>query len=184
MIQVWEVDSDGNIVEHYLMTQKQIDVARKEGKILIEFPWGEGFYSPKFDLENNKWIESDLESVLNQLKQEKFAELSQACREDILGYFKATVNGIEYEFSFDAEAQDNFTETLVLFTSNIIAEQEWTAWKDGQPVRIMLDKDSFMRVIQKAYGHKNSKIAKLRNELQPILESCTTIEEIKSITWN
>jgi hypothetical protein len=74
MIQVWEVDQNGNIIETYLWTQEEIDTAKEEGRKIIDFPWGEGFYSPKFDLANNKWVEGMTQQEIDALKSSQLPQ--------------------------------------------------------------------------------------------------------------
>jgi hypothetical protein len=148
--------------------------------------WGpnRAFYKPKYDFTINDWVEGkDYQEILEIVKREKLGEMNRKCEEAILGYFKANVDGVEYEFSFDREAQTNFTGTMILFSQGIIDSIEWTAWKDDVAHRITLSKEQFMQIAGLAFEHKNSKITRLRNELQPQIESCTTVEEVQAITW-
>jgi hypothetical protein len=127
-------------------------------------------------------LTTDIE-LLNFYKELKLIYFGKVCQEQILGYFKATVNGVEYDFSFDREAQQNFTGTLALFTEGLITEMEWTAWLNGQAERIILDKPTFLSIINVAFAHKNSKISHLRNDIQPLIEQATTIAEVEAISW-
>jgi hypothetical protein len=120
---------------------------------------------------------------LDRSKKKKTEELSNACQKAILGYFEATVNSVAYLFSFDREAQTNFTGTLALFTEGLITEMEWTAHREGVAERIVLDKVKFLQVIAVAFQHKNMKVAKYRNQLVPLVEQATTLEEVADITW-
>ncbi len=121
--------------------------------------------------------------VIKLTKKERFEELSRECENEILGYFEGTVNSVPYLFSFDREAQSNFTGTLALFTEGAVSHMEWTAWKDGKAERIILDKQQFMKIVATAFNHKNSKISRLRGEIQEKLDEATTIEEIESVVW-
>jgi hypothetical protein len=121
--------------------------------------------------------------ILKEAKQRKFDELDAKCEEEILGYFKASVNDEEYLFSFDEKAQSNFIGVFSLFTQGLITEIEWTAWQDEEAKRVTLDKDQFTSVVLLAFAHRDGKVKRLRNELQPILEACETLEEINEVTW-
>jgi hypothetical protein len=121
--------------------------------------------------------------ILKEAKEDKFEELDAKCEEEILGYFKATIDDVEYEFSFDEKAQSNFIGVFALFTQGLITEIEWTAWQGEEAKRVTLDKDQFTSVVLLAFAHRDGKIKRLRNELQPILEACQTLEEVNEVTW-
>lgn len=148
--------------------------------------WGGdlGLHSPRWDFKLNKWVEGrSSQSILDAKKKEKFDSLSLDCQNAILGYFKAPVNGIEYEFSFDREAQSNFTGALIFMSQGMINSVEWTAWKDGVAERITISKEQFMPIIGIAFAHKDKNISKLRSTIQEQLNGCDTIEEIESLKW-
>ncbi|PGT10310.1 hypothetical protein COD03_21330 [Bacillus cereus] len=181
----WEIDKEGYVIEHYLMSDRKIEMALSEGRRIITFCWKESFYKPRFDDSMNDWIEGvNVDSILPIIKESKFNELNQACNKDISGYFDAPVGSETYTFSFDAEAQANFIGSLALFNEGLMTEVEWTAWKDDKAHRVNLSKEQFMSVAFIAYREKDAKISKLRNVLQPRIEACTTIEEVKAISWD
>lgn len=121
--------------------------------------------------------------ILKVIKEDKMDELTKQCQEDILGYFNAKIGEVEYRFSFDYEAQQNFNGTLSFFDRGLIPNVQWTAYKDGEAIRITLTEEEFMNVVMTAFAFKNSKISRLRNELQPLVEKAETIEEVESIKW-
>jgi hypothetical protein len=121
--------------------------------------------------------------TIEQLKERKIKELDQACNEAILGRFPATVGEIDYDFSFDAEAQANFTGTLVLFTNETISEVEWSAYLGGEKVRITLTKEQLTSVAMTAFAHKDSLIKRFNNDLLPLVQLATTKEELDVIEW-
>jgi hypothetical protein len=123
------------------------------------------------------------EAWLDAFKQQKIKEFSSKCKEEILGQFEATVNSVAYYFSFDMEAQANFTGTLALFTEGLIDRMEWTAYKDGVAERLFLDKTQFLKVISEAFQHKNRNITKYRNELCVKVNQATEVEELELLTW-
>jgi hypothetical protein len=187
----YEIDLEtGMIIENHVMATQYED---KDGNVItVEIPpnykegWGvnRSFYNPIFDIEKNDWVEGkSADEILSIAKEKRFRELSIQCQDSILGYFKAIINEVEYEFSFDREAQSNFTGTLHFFSNGLIENVEWTAWKDGVAERLILDEVQFMNIAKLAFTHKNQKISKLRNELQPQLDACQTIEELELITW-
>ncbi|MED3396469.1 hypothetical protein [Bacillus wiedmannii] len=181
----WEVDEEGYVIEHYLMSEDKIEKALSEGRRIIKFCWKESYYKPRFDETLNEWVEgADMEVVLKDVKTVKFNQLNDACNKDILGYFDASVGSETYTFSFDTEAQSNFIGSLALFNEGLMTEVEWTAWKGDTPHRVTLNREQFMSVAFVAYQEKDAKISKLRNVLQPRIEACTTIEEVNAIQWD
>ncbi|MED2040437.1 hypothetical protein P4V58_25445 [Bacillus wiedmannii] len=181
----WEIDQEGYVIEHYLMSDKQIGMALSEGRRIITFCWKKSFYKPRFEDSLNEWVEGvDVDSILPVIKVSKFNELNQACNKDISGYFDASVGSETYTFSFDAEAQANFIGSLALFNEGLMTEVEWTAWKGDKAHRVTLSREQFMSVAFVAYREKDEKISKLRNVLQPRVEACTTIEEANAIQWD
>ncbi|WP_255256162.1 DUF4376 domain-containing protein [Bacillus mycoides] len=181
----WEIDKEGYVIEHYLMSDSKRELAIAEGRRIIDFCWKKSFHKPRFDETLNDWIEgADMESVLKLVRENKFDELNDACNKDILGYFDAPVGSETYSFSFDTEAQSNFIGSLALFNEGLMSEVEWTAWKGEQAHRVILSREQFMGVAFVAYREKDAKISKLRNVLQPRIEACTTIEEVQAIYWD
>jgi hypothetical protein len=136
---------------------------------------------------NYRFLDGELVNLqtaeLEYAKKEKFDYLNFMCQKEIFGYFKVNINGVEYDFSFDKEAQANFTGTMLFFSTNMIQEVEWTAWKNGIVQRLTLDKNTFLNIATTGFNFKNSRISKLRNVLEPQLNECTTLEEINNINW-
>jgi len=175
--QYYHVDDDGYIIETYVCDDADVPPMYFEG-------WEGAIEKPRWNFETGQWEESKpLEERLQEAKKRKFAELDTACSAAILGYFKAPVNGVDYEFSFDYEAQSNFIGTMTLFTQGLISEIEWTAWKDGKPNRIKISKEDFLNVAMLGYRHKDDKVTKLRNVLEAQINACQTVEELKNIRW-
>lgn len=126
-------------------------------------------------------IDNDHELAL--ARESRFSDLSLICENEIKGYFNAVIHGKEYSFSYDYEAQINFTGTMVLFNENAITEVEWTAHREGIAERILLNKEDFITLSGLAFTHKNSRISKLRNSIQVQLENANSLEEIEAVAW-
>jgi YHS domain-containing protein len=184
MIQVWEVDQYGNIIETYLWTQEEIDGARSNGRKIVDFPWGESFLSPKFDLVNNKWVEGkSSDELLNMLRQNKMDELNSACNNAIYGRFASTFNGKTYYFSCDSEAQSNFEKVDRAFEKGRITQINWTAYDESDNVvRLTYDTTSFETLYVDHLNHIQSNISKLRDTLMPQVENASE-DELKQINW-
>lgn len=156
-----------------------------EDSIKLLLPSGHPFFaSPLSYMYVDQSLIKDDVHELKMLRQQRFEELSKECETEIKGYFKVVLHDTEYAFSYDYEAQLNFTGTLILFNENQIDEVEWTAYNGENVERITLDKTDFLIVTNEAFMHKNGNIHKLRNIIQPLLESCQTKEEINAIKWN
>lgn len=125
----------------------------------------------------------DAHDPLSSVKNDKATELNETCNKTILGRFKATIDGTEYEFSYDYESQSRFNGIGVLFFANKINEIEWTAYRDGERVRITLNQDNFDIVTFAALQHQNSNIIKY-NQLLAQVNNATTKEQVEAIVWD
>jgi hypothetical protein len=120
--------------------------------------------------------------VLKKMKISKAEELDANCKKEILGRFKSTFNDVEYEFSYDMEAQSRFNGVPYLFTSNIITEVEWNAYLNGERTSLVLDKASFDKIAADAFAHQMFNITKYRQKIE-LIDSAKTLEEINLIKW-
>jgi hypothetical protein len=189
MIPVWEVDANGDIMEHYLWTQEEIDSARAEGRHIVDFPWGNSnLYKPKFDLINNFWYEGMTEDeIVETLKPNKLKELNEACNQAILGRFSAQVNGKTYWFSHDYEAQSNFEMADKNLNNGRISSVTWTCYDapvDGNVYRITMDKTSFEPVYIAHAQAILGNVSKFRDILMPRVEAANTLKGLEEITWD
>lgn len=122
--------------------------------------------------------------TLNEVKQEKIDELSQQCKISILGRFKSTINGVDYFFSYDTEAQSNFNKAGRAFDKGMITSIGWTAYDvNNNIIRLTLDATTFEIVFADSLMHINTNIYKFRDVLQPQVESATTIDQVNLIVW-
>lgn len=121
---------------------------------------------------------------LENAKKNKDIELNMACKKSILGGFKHVISGVEYHFSYDAEAQINFGDARTAFDSGLIDEVNWTVKKDGEYTRIKINKEIMDELSIAILQHKNDNISKYRDVLLPMVEKAETVEEVESITWD
>lgn len=122
--------------------------------------------------------------LLENAKIEKDAELNKACNESILAGFKYEVDGIEYHFSFDNEAQFNFHGSERILSKGLIDKIMWTVQKDGEYTRIPVDKALMDELMLAILVHKDSNVSKYRDFLMPLVKEAKTPEEVAKITWN
>lgn len=182
MKEFYKIDLETGIVIDTCLFDDEVDTIPDD----VKLGWGgnRGFHEPIYDFTIDDWVESkDLRIILDDSISRKFEELSNSCQQAILGYFKAIVDGVEYDFSFDREAQANFTGTMIFLGNGLIQTVEWTAWKDGVSQRVVLTKDQFMQIVGIAFSHKDGKISRLRNDLQIQLKNCQSVEEVNAINW-
>lgn len=124
------------------------------------------------------------EAWLELIKDDKLTELKIECNIAILGRFIAEVDGVAYQFSCDTEAQMNFEKVDRAFDKGRMTEIPWTAYNmDGEVVRVILNVNNFEPVYLGHLFHIQSNIAKLRDELQPRLDSAVTEGEIEGVVW-
>jgi hypothetical protein len=184
MIPVWEVDQDGEIIEHDLWTEDQIEEAKKEGRHVVDFAWGPGFWDhPVFDLTNNRWIEGNPIGPVIKKREMKKAELNQQCEAAILGRFPAVIQGQTFEFSYDEQAQSRFNGVGLLFQKGTIRSIEWTAYLDGQRTRITLTSDDFDAISLAAMLHCDNNVVKY-NDLLKEVDQAVTVDKINAIKWD
>lgn len=126
----------------------------------------------------------NLSGLLEDMKVKKDSELNTACRNAILDGFIHRVNGVDYHFSFDTEAQLNFQGAERLLNGGMTQEILWTVRKDGEYTRIPIDGKIINELVVAILKHKNDNVSKYRDILMPLVESATTIEEVNSISWD
>lgn len=136
-----------------------------------------------FVYENGNLIKNT-DSFLSSLKVKKDLELNASCSKFISSGFNHTVNGIDYRFSFDIEAQLNFQGARDLLNSGILPSIAWTVKRDGVYERIQITKEIMSELTIVMLVHKDKNIKKYREQLLPLLKNAKTVEEVNSITWN
>jgi hypothetical protein len=160
-------DEDPNWTEDLEVILEDIDVEKTV--TLLDSP-------KSFDYE-------EVEPSLSTLRKIKIAELNVACNKAILSRFTSNIDGVDYEFSYDQEAQSNFSGAGHAFSRGYTTEIEWTAHKDGEDIRIMLDAQKFDEVAIAGMIHVNSNVTRFRNELIPAVMGAATVSEIISVEW-
>lgn len=123
--------------------------------------------------------------ALADLKTAKLSQLEEMCDNSIISGFDFTINAISYRFSCSVTAQANFQGSDTLFKDGLITEAEWTVTNNatGAIERIILDQATFNQIKLQVFMHINSNISKLRNTLQPQVESCATNVDVDAVAW-
>jgi hypothetical protein len=135
---------------------------------------------------DEKYRELNVTSTdLTTLKSAKMSQLEEACSSAITNGFDFTVGGTSYKFSCSLEAQANFQGADTLFKDGSITEAEWTVVNNsnGKIERVALDMTTFNSIKLQVFSHINSKISRLRNTLQPLVESATTNADVDAVVW-
>ncbi|WP_431798921.1 hypothetical protein [Halobacillus andaensis] len=134
-----------------------------------------------------KYIDGELtkddSKALTIAKQKKQIELDKACNSAILAGFFHVIDGVEYLFSYDLEAQVNFGDLKEVLKDGIVDEVMWTVRKDGEYTRIPITSEIMKELTVSILMHKQDNISKFRDFLEPQVKDATTVEEVKEITW-
>lgn len=185
-----KIDENGYVVENYVF-DADIDTIPYDCKETWN-PLTERFFKPRYDFLTNRWVEgmSEQDIELNRYgpidtyKKVKDAELNKACSEAILGGFDFSLDGVDYHFSYDNEAQVNFQETYTLFQNSVINDVMWTVTLGEGKFRLFLNKERFAKVYYASIQHKLRCIKYYRDKLTPLLTSATTYDMINDIVWD
>lgn len=189
LIKVNEVDHENNAI-----SVSSIKQARSYSRMLKE----------NAELRNNfisadqKYKELDLTTAtLEEVKQVKIAQLKELCTLAIYEGFTSTVanvEGIFYEFGFNAHDQDNFDQQLgkinlwynQLSTAKI-TQADFDAkfpldWKAKNIGVIQLSEDEFITVTDDAETHKRTQQAKYWNLETQVLQAITN-NDVDLVVW-
>lgn len=153
-----------------------------EGFLLLETEVEEDFWDNFSDF---KVVEGQLVPFidLESYRKQKDLELNNACNVAISNGFKHIINGEEYHFSFDTEAQLNYQGSERLLSADMVQAIDFTVFKNGDYARIAIDKIEMQNLTMAILKHKVTNIAKYRDILLPLVQEATTKEEIENIQW-
>lgn len=126
-----------------------------------------------------------INTPLEDLKNHKLNQLNKLCSEAIVNGFTYVIENTNYKFSSSLEAQSNFQSTTSLFKDGLITDVYWSATNvdTGIVERISLNEESFNKLRVELFNHINLNISRFRDELQPLVLSAGTNEEVDMITW-
>lgn len=119
-------------------------------------------------------------------KKDKDEELNAKCKEAILAGFEYTIDGVNYWFSYDMEAQGNFRDASDALNGGMVPELPWTVrigGIDGEYGRVMVNARLILELRVAGMTHKSEKISKYRDFLMPIVDQAVSSEEIESVVW-
>jgi len=123
--------------------------------------------------------------ILKEIKKGKKQELNQYCQEDIEYGFLIEKDNNTYRISYDKEGQNNIQDVLRLFDNEMITEYTMTAHteEDDEEKRIVLTKDEFINLHQESVRQRERKISKLRDVLNPLIDSLENKQGINEVSW-
>jgi hypothetical protein len=147
--------------------------------------WGNlTLFDPIFDFTINGWVDNKPEEeILAHYRELKDWELNKACEQSILAGFTHTIDGVEYQFSYDMQAQTNFGDSRALLNDGVISQVPWTVKQDGKYTRISITKEIMDALTLTILMHKTNYISRYRDELLPRVTNAKTVAEIKAVTW-
>ncbi|QKE74776.1 hypothetical protein HPK19_19440 [Arthrobacter citreus] len=154
-----------------------------DNPIAVEVETMEIFENPSAYRYIDGQVVKDESLILEIAKTKKMSDLGTECDNTILGRFKATIDGVEYLFSNDSVAQANFDKLMFAFDKGFLTEIRWTAYDmEGNVVRVLITPPTMITLFVAHLTHIQENIVKLRDILQPQVESAT-VEELELITW-
>lgn len=157
-----------------------------DSEIEIDIPSDDEFFHS--NIRHYKYLDGQVTKdeaiILKYTKSKKMQELNKACDSAIMGNFTANIQGADYQFSNDSEAQMNFEKCDNAFFRGRISSISWTAYDtSGNVVRLTLNVDDFETVYMAHLNAITGNISKFRDVLQAQVENATTVDEVNSITW-
>jgi hypothetical protein len=125
-------------------------------------------------------LEFNFTTPLSTYKEQKIAELNRRCNESILAGFTSNALGIDSFYSFDYDAQLNFSGMLNAITAELVPEP--VVWKASN-VPQNHTFTQFKTVFLHGLAHKNNMISKywtLKNQV----DLAGSNEEVALISWD
>jgi hypothetical protein len=181
IMKIYVVTNDQNIVEFWGTTSNRVP-----GEHIIEIEDDHPFLKENHSLfvVSQGQLQKSVDLELKKAKISKKKELDQACHDTIMGRFPVDLNGTVYEFSCDLEAQSNFMKADRAFEKGRMTTTGWTAYLNGEVVRIQLDEALFDIVYTAHLNHILGNISKYRDTLEPIVDEALRVEDVMSVKWS
>lgn len=117
----------------------------------------------------------------------KDKELNQACENAILAGFIHNINGVDYWFSYDREAQGNFGDAKDALRDGIVEYVPWTVREGGENgpyTRVLIDSTIMKDLSTTIFMHKTKNISRYRDTLMPLVKKAGTPDKVKEVNWN
>ncbi len=173
------VDTEGNI-QGWGSTRSMDSEVEIEITDNHEFLYG----NPRMYVYQNGEIIKNDSKIFQEIKDKKIEKLNRMCNETILGRFSFDINGESFLFSNDLEAQSNFDKCDRAFEKGFMTTIAWTAYNSaGEVVRLDFTAENFPPLYMAHLNHIQGNISRFRDELMPLVEQATTVEEVENINW-
>lgn len=149
---------------------------------------GEGVYVDYWNSDKPKPSPADLlawneEDTFLQKKADKYDELDRKCREAITNTrFTSILEGVAYDFSYDAEAQGRLKGTPFLLSEGIAPSIPWNAYLNGQRTTVAITLEHFKILAADAYKHEMTYVIKFREKIA-MLQLAEDLPAVEAISW-
>lgn len=120
-------------------------------------------------------------------REKKDRELNMECSKRILEGFIHNIDGVDYWFSYDIEAQLNMQGVKKMLDEGSITSKRWTVrigGKDGEYSRVDVTKPVMDAISLTALQHVDDKVSWYRDVLMPIINNSTSVTEIDAVHWD
>lgn len=113
---------------------------------------------------------------LDEYKSQKLVELEITYKQALEGDFES----LGYVFSYNKEAQDNFTKVTALFA--LKPEKVDTPWNTKSHGIILLTKEQYLQVVADAENHEWYNLGKLWNYKHRV-DITQSYDDVDAVTW-
>lgn len=118
---------------------------------------------------------------LELAKNKKLKELDDLCTSEILAGFISSALGVEHQYGFDRDDQDNLDGRMTMIAGDPTYPDTFL-WKTKDAGQLFHTKTQFIKLCRDADTFKDSRIAKYWT-LKPQVLNATTEDEVNAIIW-
>jgi len=176
-IKVYEFDSNGIVIME-LLAEPSMELSYN----MTSEPKPHYLRYAKVDPATKGWV-PDMEAY----RKEKKDELNIKCDETIILGSTFILDEVEYRFSYDRDAQQNYSDAEAAFSSDAVPNGlvPWTAHRvdTGERCRVQLSKEQLRGLRLKQIAHKNQVITYYNELLLNQVFTAQTPEELELVEW-
>lgn len=179
----WEVDSNGNIIEHYMWNDDEIESARQAGKVVVDFPWSDSqtFYQPKYNATSNTWVEGfTTDQILAVVKQRKIGELSLQFNNTVAGGFNSSADGTARTYPLDPASMIKWSGAMSIVDANTSSNS--LTVKDINGNQVVVTPNQFKSLATDGFNFFMTQEQHLWS-LEANVSACTDVASVNAITW-
>lgn len=168
-------------------TLEAITQSREADLVVSDAEWAKAGFHAYID-NTGKVVLGYPALTLNELKEEKKAQIDAEASAAILAGFDYTVDGVTYHFSYDAFDQQNFADTAnvcIMKQAGMPGLPDSVMWNaytvpDNELARLTFDAPGFLALYAGgAMKHKNGTMQR-GGERKAAVEAATTPEEVEA----